>query len=508
MRNLFAFVLTLSTLCLGSCQRKDDGAADPAPARTPIDVKFYKPDASSGSSSDIRLQMTLVSDKMQFSTLGRFDANGRPQPAQAAFIFDAESNQQSVMLFDAQQQPAFIYGIDVVTGQRKPELIELVRISATRTLVRMYHYNWTSRLGTLLLETRADRTGTDYQFTKLFQNANVAFAGRAALGKADKTSQATESFPAPVLGLDLAEKQMATSNLLLAAGGTGMQARTAGDDTIADFMSWMGTTISDNQQLLNRIARPVGNVAVVAGTLALLGVSVPVTGTLAIAAGGLYWAAKATSIAQGFGRSLLRDHATDSAMPNTDASFDLNFEGTDAHVRIRGFSGYNFDIRDHVQTALGDLARTARAQVRNLADVLRDNVLPAADLDDLPDSNGVLQFGLSWNTATDIDLWVTDPSGAKIYYANRTSPAGGYLDRDDTDGYGPENVYYRTNIPDGNYLVQAHYYGPSGGPATQATINVSNGIGFTGSRTVSLAGRNDIGTAFTIRKTGAVLTLQ
>jgi hypothetical protein len=72
--------------------------------------------------------------------------------------------------------------------------------------------------------------------------------------------------------------------------------------------------------------------------------------------------------------------------------------------------------------------------------------------------SGSLQISLSWNTATDQDLYVDDPTGVVIYYSNDTSPSGGELDRDDTDGYGPENIYWLENAPDGTYKVSVNDY--------------------------------------------------
>lgn len=70
---------------------------------------------------------------------------------------------------------------------------------------------------------------------------------------------------------------------------------------------------------------------------------------------------------------------------------------------------------------------------------------------------GALQISLSWGTATDQDLHVIDPFGEEIYFADETSSSGGFLDRDDTNGFGPENVYWQ-NAPDGKYIVEVHDY--------------------------------------------------
>lgn len=85
---------------------------------------------------------------------------------------------------------------------------------------------------------------------------------------------------------------------------------------------------------------------------------------------------------------------------------------------------------------------------------------------------GSLQITLSWTNGTDQDLHVTDPSGEIIYYANKTSSTGGQLDRDDTDGYGPENIYWLQNAPDGEYKVQVHDY-DNNGLANQFFVTVN-----------------------------------
>lgn len=118
-------------------------------------------------------------------------------------------------------------------------------------------------------------------------------------------------------------------------------------------------------------------------------------------------------------------------------------------------------------------------------------ILENEDLDDLPRPTGVLHFALSWNTSrTDIDLHVTDPSGQTIYYGSPSSSTGGYLDRDDTDGFGPENIYWTNNIPEGVYRVSVNYFGcedESSCPPTSYTITISNGLGYVSSYSGSLS---------------------
>lgn len=65
---------------------------------------------------------------------------------------------------------------------------------------------------------------------------------------------------------------------------------------------------------------------------------------------------------------------------------------------------------------------------------------------------------LTWDTnGTDVDLWTTDPTGERCYYAHPSTASGLMLDFDDTNGYGPENIT-NSNPPSGPYLVQVHYY--------------------------------------------------
>ena len=97
-------------------------------------------------------------------------------------------------------------------------------------------------------------------------------------------------------------------------------------------------------------------------------------------------------------------------------------------------------------------------------------------------ASGQIQVTLSWASGADIDLYVYDPTGYRIYYADRASPSGGVLDHDargacvggsDTI----ENVYWSSPTPPrGTYTVETHYWGDCGvaGP-TPVTVSVSVG---------------------------------
>lgn len=86
-----------------------------------------------------------------------------------------------------------------------------------------------------------------------------------------------------------------------------------------------------------------------------------------------------------------------------------------------------------------------------------------------------LRITLTWDTpSTDLDLWVTGPDGEKVFYQHKHGQAGGVLDTDVTDGYGPETYTLARSRP-GTYKVEVHYY--SGAQASRATVNVIEGEG-------------------------------
>ena len=70
-----------------------------------------------------------------------------------------------------------------------------------------------------------------------------------------------------------------------------------------------------------------------------------------------------------------------------------------------------------------------------------------------------LRVILSWDAdATDIDLWVTDPTGETVMYSRNRGQTGGHVSNDFTQGYGPEIFTIARALP-GTYTVHANYYG-------------------------------------------------
>lgn len=116
-----------------------------------------------------------------------------------------------------------------------------------------------------------------------------------------------------------------------------------------------------------------------------------------------------------------------------------------------------------------DLSSTALGEAFTEIERLSDEVAVAEGA--LDTGAGDVQVTLTWDTEADLDLWVTDPLGELIYFGNSSSNSGGQLDRDDVDGFGPENIFWPAEqAPEGQYTVQVDYF--SGGQTTNYNVLV------------------------------------
>ncbi len=74
------------------------------------------------------------------------------------------------------------------------------------------------------------------------------------------------------------------------------------------------------------------------------------------------------------------------------------------------------------------------------------------------DTPADLRVSITWNTDnTDVDLWVIEPDGFRVYYEHKNSPSGGVLSEDLTQGYGPER-YHIPSAKKGEYVIKVHYF--------------------------------------------------
>lgn len=103
---------------------------------------------------------------------------------------------------------------------------------------------------------------------------------------------------------------------------------------------------------------------------------------------------------------------------------------------------------------------------------------------------GDVQITLTWDNGADLDLYVTEPGGTTISYNNRSSPSGGKLDVDDTNGFGPENVFWaRGTAPRGQYRVEVDPYDDTPSNFTVRVLNgrqVSEHRGYASTRTTAV----------------------
>jgi Ca-activated chloride channel homolog len=92
-----------------------------------------------------------------------------------------------------------------------------------------------------------------------------------------------------------------------------------------------------------------------------------------------------------------------------------------------------------------------------------------------PDAD--LRIVLTWDDEyADMDLWVIEPSGEKVFYRNPRSKIGGLLSEDCVNGLGPESYVLRHAMP-GTYRILVDFYADSGpellGPVTVQTLIVT-----------------------------------
>lgn len=119
-----------------------------------------------------------------------------------------------------------------------------------------------------------------------------------------------------------------------------------------------------------------------------------------------------------------------------------------------------------------DLGNTVSAEVLDIIDENQEEIQSAEGI--LIGGYGDIQITLTWDNTADLDLYVTDPWGETIYYYNTTSSSGGWLDFDDIDGYGPENIFWENNsAPGGYYYVEVDYY--SGYSAANFNVTITIG---------------------------------
>lgn len=108
-----------------------------------------------------------------------------------------------------------------------------------------------------------------------------------------------------------------------------------------------------------------------------------------------------------------------------------------------------------------EITNTALMEMNNLIPRARRSGMRVPTVDErfVRELEVDLRVVLTWDAdLTDMDLWVTSPTGERIYYGHPRGAAGEYLSRDYVSGYGPEEYFIR-DADKGSYRVQANYFG-------------------------------------------------
>ena len=133
-------------------------------------------------------------------------------------------------------------------------------------------------------------------------------------------------------------------------------------------------------------------------------------------------------------------------------------ESTDALVR--------FPAKQRLAQIYGEKRRSALAAGNTGDATALQKKIDALSLEG--GSQNDLKVYLTWDVdRTDVDLWVTTPSGEKIFYEHKQGENGAALYGDVTNGYGPES-FSAPHGKKGKYVVQVNYFGTSRTAFTEA----------------------------------------
>jgi uncharacterized protein YfaP (DUF2135 family) len=92
-------------------------------------------------------------------------------------------------------------------------------------------------------------------------------------------------------------------------------------------------------------------------------------------------------------------------------------------------------------------------------------------------ASAIFRSTLRWNQSnSDLDQYVTEPTGATSWFGSHTTAAGLTLDFDNTSGFGPENTTIEASATPirGIYKVRVHYFSDHGtGQATDGSVTIT-----------------------------------
>lgn len=169
-------------------------------------------------------------------------------------------------------------------------------------------------------------------------------------------------------------------------------------------------------------------------------------------------------------------------------------ENTTGHttVLISGWNPELFDLNEQLENmAIRILPLLVNDTIANIAELTIAEILSADGFEISMVQNLLLaveavatspvQITLTWDTETDVDLYVLEPDYAAtqsrsdmLAFFNRLSGKSlGWLDKDNVTAYGPENITYQYQMPSGEYLIAVNYY--HGAPETHYSVSIAIG---------------------------------
>jgi len=482
MKQALIFLFTL--LLLSGCTRKIEPADSvQLPSSGKVLMTYYDP--APGDDTMGLPQLTLISNgNVQFTFIGnKIDGHFLdPHTVYVSTEFD-----EWMVLLNENRQAQILYQVDSENQQLLPLVTWIDRVDVNRHILRIYDYDWETRLGTLLVEAEVNPHSDEAPLITFNGNAAPPAAPAFGMAAALNTAKTSKSFPAPVMGFHELKKNK--PEIVIASSQKI-------DEYLDEQLEGIVTIMKDlKETALNRfcdVAELVNN----PNANQLCGITDATNNAL-----------DETVIEDIRNRPSEEQIRRDENDPA-----DYTYRGNNnVEIDTKVYDNYD-DIpftdptepeNRHLVRRRGTFDRLS-IMYREMMEKLRKKL---TDLNDLSDKNGVLQIGLSWNTdETDIDLYVTDPAGETIYYDHPNSASNGYLDRDDTDGRGPENIYWHgKDAKDGLYSVKIHYYGPDAGPYTDCYIKIINGLGVQNEYVVKLAFDN-AHTVCTFSKNGSQIT--
>ncbi|MEX3073756.1 YfaP family protein [Vibrio alginolyticus] len=138
-------------------------------------------------------------------------------------------------------------------------------------------------------------------------------------------------------------------------------------------------------------------------------------------------------------------------------------------ANVKNFNLYNENDFSGHEFIASYMARGHEARQRIIDHVFEQySALEVAE-DVLP--SGAFTATLEWGSEPDVDLHVFEPNGSHVYYRAKQGQVG-FLDLDDTNGYGPEHYTLPCdNIEEGTYRVGVNYYRGESPETARVTIN-------------------------------------